>query len=213
MPYLKLLQTFFAYCQLPNGVSAVETYPGSGTGTLTSEPLESISNNGILNVGETWTYDASYTVTQADIDANIPLINTISVRSTEVPGPTTDDVSTPVEGTATISVEKIQTSDAPITDAGQIILYDIVLTNTGSRSITGVNAVDMYPGAGEGLMGAATESISNNGATDVGETWTYRASYRVTQADIDAGVNLINTIRVVTIEGPWTDRCYCNNTG
>ena len=168
-----------------------------------SEAVESIlPDNDILDVGETWTYTASYIVTQADIDANIPLINTISVESDEVPGPRTDDVSTPVGGTATISVEKIQTTDAPITDAGQLIVYRIVLTNTGTRSITGVDADEIYPGAGTGLLGAATESISNNGILDVGETWTYRASYRVTQADIDAGANLINTISVVTNEVP-----------
>jgi hypothetical protein len=45
------------------------------------DPVESISQNGILEVGETWTHIATYTVTQADIDAGIPLVNTISVVS------------------------------------------------------------------------------------------------------------------------------------
>ena len=185
-----------------NGVSATESYPGSGTGTL-SDFTESISPaNSILDVGETWTYTASYTVTQADIDANIPLINTIRVVSAEVPGPTIDDVSTLVSGTASLSVEKTKTSPAPITNAGQSIIYDIVLTNTGTRSITGVDADEIYPGAGTGSMGAARESISYNGILDVGETWTYRVTYVVTQADIDAGADLINTVRVVTNEVP-----------
>ncbi|MBK7221668.1 MAG: hypothetical protein IPH94_10175 [Saprospiraceae bacterium] len=48
-----------------------------------------------MNIGETWTYTISYTATQADIDAGANLVNTASVTTTQVPGPTTDTATTP----------------------------------------------------------------------------------------------------------------------
>ncbi|NKI33582.1 DUF11 domain-containing protein, partial [Wenzhouxiangella sp. XN79A] len=50
------------------GVSTTDVLPDGTNGTL-SGPVESITTDGQLEVGETWTYTISYTVTQADIDA------------------------------------------------------------------------------------------------------------------------------------------------
>ena len=123
------------------GVVPTETYPGAGAGTLSAK-TESISTNNILNVGETWTYTATYTTTQADVDAGLPLVNTISVVTTEVSGPTVDTESTPVSGSKSLTVVKTQTLGSnPVTAAGQLLTYSIVITNTGTTSLTGVVAV------------------------------------------------------------------------
>ena len=95
----------------------------------------------------------------------------------------------------------------PITAAGQTLNYTIVVTNTGNQTQTGINVSDVLPGGGAGTLTGPTESISSNGQLDVSETWTYTISYTATQADIDAGVNLVNTASVTTtqVPGPTTD--------
>ncbi|MBL0084867.1 MAG: DUF11 domain-containing protein [Saprospiraceae bacterium] len=132
------------------GVNVSDVLPGGGAGTL-SGPTESVSSNGNLNVGETWTYTISYTATQADIDAGVNLVNTASVTTTQVPGPTTDTATTPVSQSPSLTISKDQTSGPnPITAAGQIMEYTIVVTNTGNQTLTGVNVSDVLPGGGAG---------------------------------------------------------------
>ena len=43
-----------------------------------------------------WVYSATYLATQADINAGTDLVNTASVVTTEVPGPTMDDATTTI---------------------------------------------------------------------------------------------------------------------
>ncbi|MBK7221670.1 MAG: DUF11 domain-containing protein [Saprospiraceae bacterium] len=162
---------------------------------------------GNLNVGE-WTYTISYTATQADIDAGASLVNTASVTTAQVPGPTTDTATTPVTQSPSLTIAKDQTGGPnPITAAGQTIDYTIVVTNTGNQTQTGVNVSDVLPGGGAGTLSGPTESVSSNGNLNIGETWTYTISYTATQADIDAGANLVNTASVTTtqVPGPTTD--------
>ena len=188
------------------GCVATEIYPGTGAGTL-SPVIESISPNRILNVGETWTHTATYTVTQTDIDRGTDLVNTISIFANEYPGPTEDTETTPVAGTPSLTVIKTQTSTAPVTTPGQVITYRISVRNTGSISITGVIPNEIYPGNGPGTLSSPTESISSNGILNVNETWTYTATYTVTQDDLDNNESLTNTIEIRTPEvpGPTTD--------
>ena len=63
----------------------------AGAATLDSGDT---NTNSILETTETWVYSATYTVTQADINAGTALVNTASVVKTEVPGPTEDDATT-----------------------------------------------------------------------------------------------------------------------
>ncbi|MBK7221676.1 MAG: DUF11 domain-containing protein [Saprospiraceae bacterium] len=110
--------------------------------------------------------------------------------------------------TYTLTIDKSQVGGPnPITAAGQVINYQIVVTNTGDATQTGVSVSDVLPGGGAGTLTGPTESISTNGNLNVGETWTYTISYTATQADIDAGANLVNTASVTTtqVPGPTTD--------
>ncbi|MBK7221671.1 MAG: DUF11 domain-containing protein [Saprospiraceae bacterium] len=124
-----------------------------------------------MNIGETWTYTISYTATQADIDAGANLVNSASVTTTQVPGPTTDTATTPVSQTPSLTITKDQqVAPNPITAAGQTINYTIVVTNTGNQTQTGVNVGDVLPGGGAGTLSGPTESVSSNGNLNVGET-------------------------------------------
>ncbi|MEZ4636201.1 MAG: hypothetical protein R2856_14770 [Caldilineaceae bacterium] len=57
-----------------------------------SAPVESLNPDGILEVGETWTYTGSYTVLQSDIDNNGggdgDIDNTATVSSDQLPDAT-----------------------------------------------------------------------------------------------------------------------------
>ncbi|MBK6281970.1 MAG: hypothetical protein IPF54_04265 [Draconibacterium sp.] len=81
--------------------------PDGSAGTL-SGPAESLSTNGELNVGESWIYTISYTVTQTDMDAGTDLTNTVSVISIEVPGPTVESALTLLSASASLTVDKVR---------------------------------------------------------------------------------------------------------
>ncbi|MBK8111122.1 MAG: DUF11 domain-containing protein [Saprospiraceae bacterium] len=172
------------------GVSVSDVLPGGGAGTLTG-PTESISTNGNLNVGETWTYTISYTATQADIDAGVNLVNTASVTTTQVPGPTTDTATTPVSQTPSLTIAKDQTGGHnQITAAGQTINYTIVVTNTGNQTQTGVNVSDALPGGGAGTLGAHQRERKFKWQFERRRDLDLHHQLHATQADIDAGANL-----------------------
>ena len=63
-------------------------------------PIESGTTDGVLGVGETWTYSGDYTVTQADIDSNGggdgDIDNTASATTTFLPVPLTSSIAVPV---------------------------------------------------------------------------------------------------------------------
>ena len=170
----------------------------AGTATLVSGD----DGDGILEVGESWVFTATYNATQSDIDSGNDLVNTVSVTTTEITDPVSDDAVTTISQDPDLTVEKTQTSTEPITTAGQIIEYEIIITNTGNVSITGAVATETFPGGGANYISPAAESISPDGILEVGEIWTHTATYTVTQLDIDRGLDLVNTISLVSNEVP-----------
>ncbi|MBE0666966.1 MAG: hypothetical protein IH593_04755, partial [Bacteroidales bacterium] len=86
-------------------------------------------NPGVLDVGETWTYTATYTVTQADIDAGADLVNVV-VADTDQTGAVQDEATTTVTRTSSLTIDKsvnLTEIDAPGT-----LTYTIVVVNTGN---------------------------------------------------------------------------------
>ena len=98
--------------------------------------------DGNLDVGETWTYSASYTVQQSDIDTNGggdgDIDNTATVVSTET-GPDTANASVPVEQTPALNITKVVNdvdgdTTAPVADAaGDVVTYTIRLRTPATR--------------------------------------------------------------------------------
>ena len=73
------------------------------------------------------------------------------------------------------------------------LTYTIVVVNTGNTSLTNVVLTDALAGGA-----TLTSGDDGDGVLEVGETWTYTADYTVTQADIDAGADIVNVAIVNT---------------
>ncbi|MEZ5335495.1 MAG: hypothetical protein R2741_09765 [Methanolobus sp.] len=175
-----------------SGVSVADPLLEGTYGSLSS-PTESLSTDGILEVGETWTYTGSYTVQQSDINDNGggdgDIDNTATVSSDDLPDET-DSAEQPLSLSASYSIEKTITGadtagDGVINNAGEIIDYQIVVTNDGNADLTGVSVADPLLEGTYGSLSSPTESLSSDGILEVGETWTYTGSYTVQQSDIN----------------------------
>jgi uncharacterized repeat protein (TIGR01451 family) len=154
------------------------------------------NGNGILDVGETWTYSQSYTVTQQDIDTGLDLTNVAIAASNETP-PASDDETVDVVQNPNLSIEKTA-NIAEVNAAGANIEYTYTVANTGNVTLENVTLIDDHftPDDTSDDFAPDLESgdSNNNGKLDVGETWTYTANYTVNQADIDAGNDLRNVV-------------------
>ncbi|WP_298258134.1 hypothetical protein [uncultured Litoreibacter sp.] len=167
----------------------------------------------ILAPGDIAEFTASYTVTQADIDAGNPLTNTASVSATGPPGtdPVTDEktVTIPVEATnPALDVVKL-VSGSTGTTAGSTITFAITVRNSGNVTLDAPVLVDTLTrtdGTPLVLTSGPDWDTNDTGAAgklDVDETWTYEATYVLDQADIDAG-GVANQV-LATSNGPNGD--------
>ena len=102
------------------------------------------NNDGLLEVGETWTYTAAHTVTQAEIDSNGggdgDLDNTATADSDQT-GPDTDDATVPVGQNPALNIVKTAAGRRPtVADTRRRARSPTRsrCTNTGNVTLTGV---------------------------------------------------------------------------
>jgi uncharacterized repeat protein (TIGR01451 family) len=155
----------------------------TGTGTLSAVTCDDGLDS--LAPGDSVTCDATYELTQADVDAG-EVVNTAVATGTP---PTGDDTtSEPAEETVTIAADPALTVDKsadPTTAsaAGDVIEYSFLVTNTGNVTLDPVSVSEgSFSGTGE-LSAVSCPP----GALAPGDDLTCTASYTVTQADVDAG--------------------------
>ncbi|SFR64384.1 beta strand repeat-containing protein [Litoreibacter janthinus] len=151
----------------------------------------------VLAPGDVVEFTASYTVTQADVDLAAPLTNDASVSATGPPG------TTPPSDTATVSVP-VQDTDPQLeavklvssstgSEAGDTVNFSITIANTGNVTLDAPVLVDTLTrtdGTPLTLTNGPDWDLADAdtlGKLDVGEVWTYTASYVLEQGDIDAG--------------------------
>jgi uncharacterized repeat protein (TIGR01451 family) len=135
------------------------------------------------------TFTAVYTLTQADIDAGT-FTNTATATG-QYNGDVTDtddDVQNFVR-TATVSIQKTASKTANV-EAGDVITYTYVVTNTGNVTVNGVGVSDNHPGTGTLSALSTTDPIDG---VLPGGTVTFTATYTVTQQDIDNNTAITNT--------------------
>ena len=180
------------------GVTPADTLPDGTVGTLTG-PVDDTGSAGVLDVAETWTYNISFPVNQVTIDAGAALVNTIEVVSNETGAtPVSDTASTEIVRTPSFTVAK--TVDKTSVSSPELLSYNMVIENTGNVSLTNVVVADQLSNGTAITLNGPANDIGINGALDVGESWQYTATYNVTQADINAAIDLTNTITVDTSE-------------
>ncbi|NCB00180.1 MAG: DUF11 domain-containing protein, partial [Clostridia bacterium] len=168
-----------------------------------------IGLDGILDVGESWTYIGSHTVTQAEMDSqgggDGDLDNTVTADSAQT-DPDTDDHDISILYNPALNVVKSSTTTL-IDHAGQIVPYSFVVTNNGNITLTGITVSD--PNVSPAPAYASGDTNANS-KLDVGESWTYTGNHTVTQAEIDGNGggdgDLDNMVTADSIEtGPDTD--------
>ena len=160
----------------------------------------------LLDVGETWQYTASHTVTQAELDAGTAIVNTATVTG-DGATPDSDDASVAVAQSKILHIEKDATVPGGTADvAGETISYTLAVTNQGNAAIANVVVDDPFT-TNEAPVLSGTFNVGDtdqDNLLDVGETWQYTASHTVTQAELDAGTPIVNTA-TVTGDGATPD--------
>lgn len=159
---------------------------------LTLTPVSNGNGDTVLNVGETWTFSASYVLTQADLDTQgggNSLLDNVATGSAQyngqTVGPKSDDTHTPLVYNPKMAIEKLLVtvknadgstdSDGKLDSPGDVATYSIKVTNTGNVTLEGILVTDDITGNSwtiASLAPGASETVSD--------------TYSVTQAQLDA---------------------------
>ena len=174
------------------------TDPLPGLSTIGCAPAQGSS----LAPSASMTCTATYSVTQADVDAGA-ISNTATTTGTPPIGPDVtamDSVTIPPPQAASIVLVKSLQSNADEDGSGDVsvgdtLTYQFVATNDGNVTLDNVTITDPLPGL------SALVCVPAPGSTLVpGAAMTCTATYSVTQADIDAGA--ISNTATVTATDP-----------
>ncbi|MGI6634610.1 MAG: DUF7507 domain-containing protein [Christensenellales bacterium] len=155
-----------------------------------------------LDPGASTEVTATYTITQAMMDAGDPIIN-IATASGLAPDRTTVVTSDKATAAVEISqepsakVEKTATEDS-FEAVGDELHYTVVITNTGNITLKNIEISDtLVPFDEMTLVG----DTNGDGHLDVDETWTLMYTYIVKQDDLDAG-KVLNKVSVTKPDNP-----------
>ena len=158
---------------------------------------ESMTEDGILEVGETWTLTYQHTVTEEDLERGY-VLNLVRVTDPQDPdNPEEDEEDVPLDPKPGMTVEKTA-KETTFSKVGEIIHYTVIVTNTGNVSIKDLIIEDtLVPFEDMTLV----ESKIQDGHLQIGETWTLSYEYKVTQADLDRG-SVLNLVAAIDPKNP-----------
>ena len=163
-------------------------------------PLDNVAGF-TLNPGDVATCAASYTTTQADIDAGHTLVNRASASGVDTAHATVDsnEASTSVDVGSYDNLDLVKTPASQTVTAAGDVTWTVSATNRGTSALNDVKIVDqgLSNGAVVVLSGCAigaTPVDNDAGFTlPVGATADCTATYTVTAADVTAATRLSNT--------------------
>src|SRR5439155_1754512 len=145
-------------------------------GTLSAHTGDA-NSNGLLDVGETWTYTATGTAVSGQYSNLGTAAGTGNVSNRPVTHSNPDFYFGQINGAINIVVLTNGTnSDAPTGPHLEVldnVNWTYIVTNPGNEPLTGVTVTDNVVGPITNFAGGDTNS---NGRLDVGETWTYTAN-------------------------------------
>ncbi|WP_420915760.1 DUF7507 domain-containing protein, partial [Algoriphagus taiwanensis] len=153
------------------------------TNTTVTDPLTNANDNvGNLLPGQSATVTTNYAVNQTDVD-NGSVVNTATATGT-APNQSAQTA------TASATVTAIQTPGIALTktanpttydQAGDLITYTLIVTNTGNVTLTNTTVTDPLTNAND-IVGNLLP----------GQSATVTTNYAVNQTDVDNG-NVVNT--------------------
>ncbi|MCA9246453.1 MAG: VCBS repeat-containing protein [Planctomycetales bacterium] len=195
-PYLAVGDTAtFTYTVTNSGLSPLANVsliddngtPGNGMDDFAPMFIGGDTNNdGLLDVGEVWTYSASRVVTAGQYT------NKATASGTDEFNAQVSDMdpSNHFGVVSGIDIEKatnLQDADmptGPLLAAGSTATFTYVVTNTGNSPLSGVSVIDDNGTPGDSMDDFSPMFVSgdtnNDGLLDVGETWIYAATRTVT---------------------------------
>ncbi|MCI0158765.1 DUF11 domain-containing protein [Leifsonia shinshuensis] len=143
----------------------------------------------VLLPGQSVVGTASYTVTQTDVDSEKGVTNHATVTSKAPNGetPHADDTKH-LDTPATSGIQLVKTGERATTGTphpGDLVTYSFAATNLGKVSLTNVTITDPMKGLTPITYGAWPDP-TKPGVLTPGQTITGTATYKLTQADIDA---------------------------
>ncbi len=180
------------YNAVGNVITYTFTVKNTSNVTLTNvsvtDPLPGLSPVSPTSVaslapGATQIFTATYTITQANLDAG-SIVNTATATATYSGNPVSDtdgETITAVQ-TPSIAIVKMGTfvDNAPMgANPGDVITYAFTVTNTGNVTLTNVTVTDPLVTVVGGPIASLAPGASNS--------TTFTASYVITQADINTG--------------------------
>ncbi|MFC2173624.1 hypothetical protein ACFLU6_13490, partial [Acidobacteriota bacterium] len=172
------------------------SYEVTNSGNVTLEAPFSVSDDkttvdcsgapALLAPGDSFTCTATYTITQADLDAG-SVTNTAQAQGhfgTTPVNSNEDDVTVEAVQTPELTLDK---TAAPATydEVGDVISYNYLVMNTGNVTLYAPFAVNDDKSTDEACPATPTSLAP-------GESITCTATYTITQADLDAGT-VVNT--------------------
>ena len=143
-----------------------------------------VPSNISLIPGDSFEASASYAITQSDLNAG-----SVTNKATATNGTITsneDNATVTAIQNPSVTIKKIVTDVAGkgpsgnVTKAGDIITYQINVTNDGNVDLTNIKVNDIII---PNLTGPV-ESLKTDGILEVGEIWKYTGSYAVSSTDI-----------------------------
>ncbi len=155
----------------------------NGTGAVTGDK----DGDGLLDVGEEWSFSTTVSITQEDFDANIGGLTNVACAVTADGIKACDEHDL---NRAIIAIDKVvkdingDAANTTVLNAGDVINYQITVTNSGEETLTNVIVTDPLTGLNE-----------NIGSLEAGASATLDVSYTVQQPDIDGyGVDYLGVV-------------------
>ena len=189
-----------------DNVTVADVHPGSGpapvpgsevltnTSGLSSNTTANDGNIDVLAPGDVVTMTGTYVVTQADLDAGVPITNTATANGTPASGtltPPTDTETITPNPMPSLAITKVADDDTDV-PVGQTVTYTYVVTNTGNVTVNDVTVSDVHQGNGTLSAVNLTATTGSDDAADndvdvlaPGQTGTWISTYVVAQTDID----------------------------
>lgn len=181
---------------------------GANAALAPTSPLTPAASNPAGNAlapGQSAVFTATYLVTQADVDAGKFISNTASATANPpagaaVTGEATAD-SAIVAAAPSLTLDKVADKTSGLR-VGEDVTYTFTAKNVGNVTVTGLTLTDGDFTNGAGTKLALTTKpellspIGFGGTLAPGDLVTWRATYRVTQADVDAQGPASNTATV-----------------